>query len=869
MNMWNDWRLMLVVLGSLVTLLCEAEDNIREKRSFLTSDQLNRKGRKCHDFCAMIPELCRNGGTCVTDEHTCMGKCLCAPGWKGQWCRDPDLTRDSNDDIVIESDVTTASDVNDLTEKSTASEQLMEPASFVEKLRNDILKELRGTFLTQKPSLSSSTSSTPHRRARIGMLALNETDGADDDTVLRRHCEKNCIKGDCIKINDIYKCKHRVTVTDKNVPKVCGPGFTCDHGVCDVEALERNSYNCICERNYVGQFCTLKCPYDCGEHGYCDIHVADNTYKCFCQWNYTGLNCSELVPEEPESPLPEEVIFHWYVVGVSVAMVTVMVAVVFLGAYFMWRRRLVFMLKIVHYFQQYEDDDGKMYDAFVSYKSCPRDEEFVLHQLFPRLEGEFKFKLCMHFRDFIPGEAIANNIVTAIENSRRTIMILSPEYVQSEWCRMEYQKAQHEMLKLKHKIIPIVLADLSEVKNIDRNLKSIINSVTYLEWPGQENTRKTERFWKKLELSLPKKSTQQCLQTDPCSSDSYKESLPETGNIPSELVPSNAISSGISSIGICPERDSPMPSSLTNDDNSPRFQKNKRKDFKHFVDKLVRTKLFSRQDSNSSQSALVDDETFASRSSCGSVSDSTFSESTESVCSTPDTAHSYLNEINEDPETNTFLTSVASDSDLTVAPCRSLSRNSLRYFDRHRRIYERSKLVKRNKECYVSSECEKDHCEGTACSNCTTFRENRKCTNERNSQEFLNKGFQDDEGRSFECEECLYNRVRSDNNRIRISAIHGSDQIKIQNLTRDLPPCSCCGHVISRSQPYRGSVKQHKDAQNFEIMMQKQTRVASLPRNYKRSNIKARDTVLNARDLHENMDLQNKSNVFIDVCEDV
>lgn len=55
-------------------------------------------------------------------------------------------------------------------------------------------------------------------------------------------------------------------------------------------------------------------------------------------------------------PPPDEIIFHWYVVGVSVAMVIVVVSAVFVLAYFLWRRRLVFMLKIVHYFQQYEDD---------------------------------------------------------------------------------------------------------------------------------------------------------------------------------------------------------------------------------------------------------------------------------------------------------------------------------------------------------------------------------------------------------------------------------------------------------------------------------------------------------------------------------
>ena len=48
--------------------------------------------------------------------------------------------------------------------------------------------------------------------------------------------------------------------------------------------------------------------------------------------------------------------------------------------------------------------DGKEYDAFVSYKSTPEDEKFVLQYLYPKLETEFRFKLCLHFRDFMPGE---------------------------------------------------------------------------------------------------------------------------------------------------------------------------------------------------------------------------------------------------------------------------------------------------------------------------------------------------------------------------------------------------------------------------------------------------------------------------------
>ena len=46
---------------------------------------------------------------------------------------------------------------------------------------------------------------------------------------------------------------------------------------------------------------------------------------------------------------------------------------------------------------------GYKYDAFISYKSTPEDESFVVNTLLPKLETEMNFKLCVHFRDFPPG----------------------------------------------------------------------------------------------------------------------------------------------------------------------------------------------------------------------------------------------------------------------------------------------------------------------------------------------------------------------------------------------------------------------------------------------------------------------------------
>ncbi|GFN83043.1 toll-like receptor 2 [Plakobranchus ocellatus] len=209
--------------------------------------------------------------------------------------------------------------------------------------------------------------------------------------------------------------------------------------------------------------------------------------------------------------------------------------------------------------------DDKDYDAFVSYKSSPRDERFVLQHLYPKLEEEFGFKLCLHFRDFPPGEPIANNIIQAVERSRRTILILSPSYVSSEWCRLEYQKAQHEMLKMRHKIIPVVLEDVRKMPEMDKALRTIIDTVTYVEWPGDcdKNINKSlgksvsdrteaniERFWKLLTCSMPKKRKQEF-------ADGYHRSVSRTSDdLPLTAVGAAVMKNAISSMLPLPKQPS-------------------------------------------------------------------------------------------------------------------------------------------------------------------------------------------------------------------------------------------------------------------------------------------------------------------------
>lgn len=61
--------------------------------------------------------------------------------------------------------------------------------------------------------------------------------------------------------------------------------------------------------------------------------------------------------------------------------------------------------------------------------------------------------------------------------------------------------------------------------SLDKNLKGIVNAVTYLEWPGygEDISKKTEKFWKRLQLSMPKKKMTECSES--CISDSSSAGL--------------------------------------------------------------------------------------------------------------------------------------------------------------------------------------------------------------------------------------------------------------------------------------------------------------------------------------------------------
>ena len=100
------------------------------------------------------------------------------------------------------------------------------------------------------------------------------------------------------------------------------------------------------------------------------------------------------------------------------------------------------------YFNEDYIDRDKHFDAFISYSHEDRDyvENNLLRGLENADDSELRYKVCVHSRDWNVGEDIPSQIFRSVEDSRKTIIVLSQNYVESKWSDMEFKAAHKKAL---------------------------------------------------------------------------------------------------------------------------------------------------------------------------------------------------------------------------------------------------------------------------------------------------------------------------------------------------------------------------------------------------------------------------------------
>ncbi len=95
------------------------------------------------------------------------------------------------------------------------------------------------------------------------------------------------------------------------------------------------------------------------------------------------------------------------------------------------------------------------WDVFISYSH--KDKKWVNEKLLVELQ-KAGFKTCIDSRNFKPGVPTLVNIENAIENSRNTLLVLTPNWIESNWTKFEGLLLQTgDPSSEKGRMIPIML----------------------------------------------------------------------------------------------------------------------------------------------------------------------------------------------------------------------------------------------------------------------------------------------------------------------------------------------------------------------------------------------------------------------------
>ncbi|XP_069833613.1 toll-like receptor 6 [Dendropsophus ebraccatus] len=248
-----------------------------------------------------------------------------------------------------------------------------------------------------------------------------------------------------------------------------------------------------------------------------EIIAGNNKYQCNCELR-SFISTAEILQENligwPQSftcEYPEELrgvklkdfnpseiscnifILIGLIVG---SLVLLLIVMFFLCKHFdlPWYVRMIFewlrrKYKVKNSYRE-EAMTGKRFHAFVSYSQ--EDGEWVKNLLIPNLEkNDNSIRICQHERHFIPGKSIVENIIACIEKSFKSIFVLSPNFIQSEWCHYELYFAQHSLFgKNSDNLILILLEPIPQylIPNKYSKLKAIMKHRTYMEWPKEKGT---------------------------------------------------------------------------------------------------------------------------------------------------------------------------------------------------------------------------------------------------------------------------------------------------------------------------------------------------------------------------------------------
>ncbi|XP_033753746.1 toll-like receptor 2 [Pecten maximus] len=216
-------------------------------------------------------------------------------------------------------------------------------------------------------------------------------------------------------------------------------------------------------------------------------------YTCLYPDVWKGKTIAQYEPDKNEcSNGIDSLVVIGIGLGCLAGVLLLLAVIVYKGRYHIKHR--LYLVRSLQPYQRLPDGDEFVYDAFVAHHIDNR--LWVINHLLPFLEKQRKLRLCLHERDFLPGNFIADNIVDNINVSRKVILVFSRDFARSEWCQFEATTAYQRILtEGTSSVVIIMLEDISH-RPVNDTIRNLLDTITYIEWNNERNNR--PEFFRKL-----------------------------------------------------------------------------------------------------------------------------------------------------------------------------------------------------------------------------------------------------------------------------------------------------------------------------------------------------------------------------------
>ncbi|XP_057585705.1 toll-like receptor 10 [Hippopotamus amphibius kiboko] len=298
-------------------------------------------------------------------------------------------------------------------------------------------------------------------------------------------------------LTDLPGCSHfrRLSVLNIEVNLILSPSLDFFHSCQEVKTLNAggNPFRCTCE---LRDFLQLEKYSEGMMVGWSD------SYTCDYPLNLKGTQLKDV--HLPEISCNTALL----IVTIVVIMLVLGMAVAFcclhfdLPWYLRMLRQWTQMWYRVRKTTQEQLKRNIQFHVFISYSE--HDSAWVKYELIPNLEKEDgSILICLHEGNSDPGKSITEDTINCMEKSYKSIFVLSPNFVQTEWCHYEPYFAHHNLFREISDYLILILLEPIPLYCIPTRypkLKAFMEKKAYLEWP--KDRRKCGLFWANLRVAI-------------------------------------------------------------------------------------------------------------------------------------------------------------------------------------------------------------------------------------------------------------------------------------------------------------------------------------------------------------------------------